>query len=74
MHVASKLQPGDPSAEEILAVIGELAAGSETRMKTYYPMFQQQATHAYLVRFRASELIRVESSSTRADVSGAASA
>ena len=47
VHVARKLQPGDPSAEEILAVIGELAAGSETRMKTYYPMFQQQATHDY---------------------------
>ena len=39
-------------------MIGELAAGSETRMKTYYPLFQQQATHDYLERFRASELIR----------------
>ena len=58
VHVARNLQPGDPSAEEILAVIGELAAGSEARMKTYYPMFQQQATHEYLERFHASELIR----------------
>ena len=41
VHVARKLQPGDPSAEEILAVIGELAAGSEARMRIYYPMFQQ---------------------------------
>ena len=39
-------------------MIGELAAGSETRMKTYYPMFQQQATHDCLERFHASELIR----------------
>ena len=37
---------------------GEPAAGSETRMKTYYPMFQQQATHDYKERFHASELIR----------------
>ena len=47
MHVARKLQPGDPSAEEILAVIGALAAGSEQRMQTYYRMFQQEATDAY---------------------------
>ena len=39
-------------------MIGELAAGSETRMKTYYPMFQQQATHDYLERLHASKLIR----------------
>ena len=58
VHVARKLQPGDPSCEQILEVIGELAAGSETRMKTYYPMFQQQATHDYKERFHASELIR----------------
>ena len=47
VHVARKLQPGDPSAEEILAVIGALAAGSEQRMQTYYRMFQQAATDAY---------------------------
>ena len=37
VHVARNLQPGDPSAEEMLAVIGELAAGSETRMKHLLP-------------------------------------
>ena len=57
VHVARKLQPGDPSAEEILAVIGELAAGSESRMKTYSSMFRQQATHEYQARFHASKLI-----------------
>ena len=51
VHVARNLQPGDPSAEEILAVIGELAAGSETRMNTYYPMFQQQATRNHKQKF-----------------------
>ena len=48
MHVARKLQPGDPSCEQILEVIGELAAGSETRMQLYHPMFQQEATKNYL--------------------------
>ena len=47
MHVARKLQPGDPSTEEILAAIGALAAGSEQRMQDYRRMFQQEATHAY---------------------------
>ena len=47
VHVARKLQPGDPSAEEILAAIGALAAGSEQRMQVYYRMFQQEATDAY---------------------------
>ena len=37
VHVARNLQPGDPSAEEILAVIGELAAGSEARIKNLLP-------------------------------------
>ena len=46
-HVARKLQPGDPSTEEILAAIGALAAGSEQRMQDYHRMFQQEATHAY---------------------------
>ena len=55
VHVARKLQPGDPSAEEILAAIGALAAGSEQRMQTYYLMFQQEATDAYKeIRIRAS--------------------
>ena len=47
MHVARKLTPGEPSAEDILAVIGELAAGSETRMNAYSAMFQQKATCDY---------------------------
>ena len=51
VHVARKLQPGDPSAEEILAVIGALAAGSEQQMQTYYLMFQQEATDAYKENF-----------------------
>ena len=51
MHVARKLQPGDPSAEEILAAIGALAAGSEQRMQVYYRMFQQEATDAYKENF-----------------------
>ena len=46
-HVARKLQPGDPSTEEIIAAIGALAAGSEQRMQDYHRMFQQEATHAY---------------------------
>ena len=57
MHVARKLQPGDPSTEDILAAIGELAACSETRMKTYCAMFQQRATHEYKNKLYESELI-----------------
>ena len=55
-HVARKLQPGDPSTEEIIAAIGALAAGSEQRMQDYHRMFQQEATHAYKekIRIRAS--------------------
>ena len=57
VHVARKLKPGEPSAEDILAVIGELAAVSETRMKAYSVMFQQKATSDYQERFHASKLL-----------------
>jgi len=57
VHVASKLKSGEPSAEDILAVIGELGGGSETRMKAYSAMFQQKATSDYQERFHASKLL-----------------
>ena len=38
VHVA----PGEPSAEDILAVIGKLAA-AETQMNAYSAMFQQKS-------------------------------
>ena len=57
VHVARKLQPGDPSTEEILAAIGALAAGSEQRMQVYHRMFQQEATHAYKEKIYESELV-----------------
>ena len=44
----------EPSAEDILAVVGELAAGSETRMNAYSAMFQQKATCDYQERLHAS--------------------
>ena len=50
VHVARKLTPGEPWAEDILAVIG-----SEMRMSAYRAMFQQKVT--YQERFRASRLI-----------------
>ena len=57
VHVARKLTPEEPSAEDILAVIGELAAGSETRMNAYSAMFQQKATCDYQEGFHASKLM-----------------
>ena len=42
VHVARKLTPGEPSAEDILAVIGKLAA-AETQMNAYSAMFQQKS-------------------------------
>ena len=57
VHVARKLKPEDLSSEQILAAIGDLAAGSEQRLKVYAAMFQQKATSEYQERFHASRLI-----------------
>ena len=57
VHVARKLKPGDLSPEQILAAIGDLAAGSEQRLKVYSTMFQQKATCDYQNRFHSSKLI-----------------
>ena len=35
VHVARKLTPGEPSAEDILEAIRDLAEGSERRMRAY---------------------------------------
>ena len=64
--MARKLQPGDPSTEEILAAIGALAAGSEQRMQDYHRMFQQEATHAYKEKYESELVCKHDTLSIRA--------